>query len=128
MVTPAPVYTPNVDPGLVAYTADGVAHLIQWQTFLVGAQYTIPGLDGRLWVSANFSRSTSDNANQFGTPGKLRSGEDFADFCVFGDVTPALRLGAEYAYFSDHYAGADVKVAPIDAVNQRFQFSAFYLF
>lgn len=128
MATPAPAYTPNVDPGLVAFTADGVAHLIQWQTFIVGAQYTIPGLDGRMWISANFSRSSSDNASQFGTPGKLRSGEDFADFCVFGDVTPALRLGAEYAYFSDHYAGAEVKVRPIDAVNQRFQFSAFYLF
>ena len=68
------------------------------------------------------------NANQLGTPGKLRSGEDFADFNVFGDVTPALRLGAEYGYFSDHYAGAEVKVRPIDAVNHRFQFSAFYLF
>ena len=128
MVTPAPVYTPNVDPGLVAYTTDGVAHLIQWQTFMVGAQYTIPGLDGRMWISANFSRSTSDNASQFGTPGKLRSGEDFADFNVFGDVTPALRLGAEYGFFDDHYAGAEVKVRAIDAVNQRFQFSAFYLF
>jgi hypothetical protein len=128
MATPAPVYTSNVDPGLVAFTTDGVAHLVQWQTFIVGVQYTIPGLDGRMWISGNFSRSSSDNANQLGAPGKLRSGEDFADFNVFGDVTPALRLGAEYAYFSDHYAGAEVKVRPIDAVNHRFQFSAFYLF
>lgn len=128
MVTPAPVYTPNVDPGLAVFTADGVAHLIRWQTFIVGAQYTIPGLDGRMWVSANFSRSVSDNAKNFGTPGKLRAGEDFADFNIFGDITPAVRVGAEYAWFNDHYAGADVKVAPIDATNHRVQLSTFFLF
>ena len=128
MLTPAPVYTPNIDSGLVAYTTDGVAHLVQWSTFIVGAQYTVPGLDGRLWVSGNYSRSSSVNASQLGTPGKLRAGEEFADVCIFGDVTPALRLGAEYAWFDDHYAGAAVKVAPADAVNQRFQFSAFYIF
>jgi hypothetical protein len=128
MMTPAPVYTPNIDPGLVAVTADGVAHLIQWQTFIVGVQYTIPGLDGRMWVSANYARSTSANAGLYGTPGKLRSGEEFADLSVFGDITPAVRLGAEYAYFSDHYAGGEVKVPPVDAVNHRFQLSAFYLF
>jgi hypothetical protein len=128
MLMPAPVYTPNVDPGLAVFTADGSAHLIRWQTFIVGAQYTMPGLDGRMWISANFSRSVSDNAYSFGTPGKLRSGEDFADFNLFGDITPAVRLGAEYAWFDDHYAGAEVKVPPADAVNHRFQFSAFFIF
>jgi hypothetical protein len=127
MVTPAPVYTPNIDPGLAVYTVDGAAHLIQWQTFIVGAQYTIPGLNGRLWVSGNFSRSTSDNAQLYGTLGKVRSGEDFADVSIFADVTPAVRLGAEYAYFNDHYAGSD-KVAAVDAINHRFQLAAFYIF
>jgi hypothetical protein len=128
MVTPAPVYTPNVDPGLAVFTSDGIAHLIRWQTFIVGAQYTLPGLDGKLWVSANFSRSVSDNAYSFGAPGKVRSGEDFADCNIFGDITPAVRLGAEYAYINDHYAGSEPKVAPADAVNHRFQFSAFFIF
>jgi hypothetical protein len=128
MATPAPVYTPNIDPGLVAFTADGVAHLIKWQTFIVGAQYTLPGLDGRMWLSANFSRSTSANAGSYGTPGKVRAGEDFIDASIFGDITPAVRLGAEYAWFNDHYAGAEVKVPPVDAINHRFQFSAFYIF
>ena len=128
MVTPAPVYTPNVDPGLAVFTADGVAHLIRWQTFIVGAQYTMPGLDGRMWISGNYARSVSDNASSFGTPGKLRSGEDFADVNVFGDITPAVRLGVEYAWFDDHYAGAEVKVPPIDAVNHRVQLSAFFIF
>jgi hypothetical protein len=128
MLMPAPVYTPNVDPGLAVFTADGIAHLVRWQTFIVGAQYTIAGLDGRMWISANYSRSVSDNASTLGTPGKLRSGEDFADFNVFGDITPAVRVGVEYAYISDHYAGADVKVMPIDAVNHRVQLAAFFIF
>jgi len=128
MLMPAPVYTPNVDPGLAVFTADGIAHLVRWQTFIVGAQYTIPGLDGRLWISANYSRSVSDNAYTLGTPGKLRSGEDFADFNLFADVTPAVRLGLEYAYFDDHYAGAEVKVAAADAINHRVQLSAFFIF
>jgi len=28
-----------------------------------------------------------------------------------------VRLGAEYAWFDDHYAGAEVKVPPVDAIN-----------
>src|SRR5262249_9167519 len=90
--------------------------------------YTVPRLDGKLWISGNYSRSTSDNAHLYGTPGKLRSGEDFADVSIFGDITPAVRLGAEYAYFNDHYAGDDVKVAPAEVINPRFQFPAFYTF
>jgi hypothetical protein len=128
MATPAPVYTPNLDPGLAVYGPEGGAHLIHWQTFIVGLQYTIPALDGKLWVSGNYSRSSSNNAHLYGTPGKVRSAEDFADICVFGDITPAVRLGAEYAYFNDHYAGDGVKVTPVDVINNRFQFSAFYIF
>jgi hypothetical protein len=58
----------------------------------------------------------------YGPVGKLRSGEDFVDANIFADVTPAFRLGAEYAYSNDHY------VDGVDAINHRFQFSAFYIF
>jgi hypothetical protein len=130
MKMPAPVYTPNIDAGMVAYTADGVAHLIQWQTFIVGLQYTFPGLDGKMWISSNYSRSNSDNAfSLFGASGKVRTGEDFVDVSLFGDITPAVRFGAEYAYFNDHYGAGDTAALPaVDAINHRFQFSAFYIF
>jgi hypothetical protein len=117
-----PTYTPNIDNGMVVFTADGGAHLIQWQTFIVGAQYTLPGLSGRLWVSGNYSRSTSDNAHSYGAATAARSGEDFADANAFFDLTPAVRFGAEYAWFNDHYADGK------DATNYRLQISAFYIF
>jgi hypothetical protein len=119
---PTDTYTPNIDPGLVAYSADGALHLIQWQTYMVGLQYTIPGLDGRLWISGNYSHTDSNNTKFHGAAAKLRDSEDFVDASVFGDLTPAVRLGAEYAYFADHYVDGK------DATNSRFQFSAFYIF
>jgi hypothetical protein len=119
---PAPVYTPNVDPGLVVYAADGTAHLIQWSSVLVGLQYYLPKLDGRMWISGNYSHLDSNNSRNHGAPTGVRSSMDWFDVNLFGDVTPAVRLGLEYAYFNDHYADG------MDAINHRVQLSAFYLF
>jgi hypothetical protein len=122
MATPAPAYTANIDPGLVVYSADGRAHLIQWQTFNIGLQYYLPGLNGRVWVAGAFSRSNSDNSRLYGAAAKVRDTELWSDANLFWDITPAIRVGAEYAWFQDHY------VDGIEATNHRFQFSAFYLF
>lgn len=119
---PAPAYTSNIDPGLVVFSADGIAHLIQWQTFNVGLQYYLPGLNGRVWVSGNFSRSNSDNTRLHGASSKVRDTELWSDANIFWDVTSAVRLGFEYAWFQDHY------VDGVEATNHRAQFSAFYLF
>lgn len=120
--TPAPVYTPNVDPGLVVYDADGSAHLIQWQSAMVGVQYALPALNGRVWVAANYSHMDSNNSFLHGAAAKVRRGLDWADANLFADVTPSVRLGLEYAWFDDHYADG------VNAVNHRVQLSAFYLF
>ncbi|HZS37485.1 MAG TPA: hypothetical protein VFF06_11700 [Polyangia bacterium] len=123
MTTPAPVYTPNVDPSLVVYDADGTAHLINWQSALVGLQWYFPRLHDRMWISSNYSHLESNNAKLHAPAGTIaRSSEDWVDANLFGDVTPAVRLGLEYAYFADHYSDG------MDAVNHRVQFSAFYLF
>jgi hypothetical protein len=122
MANPAPTYTPDVDPGLVVYDGSGVLHLINWQSTMVGLQYYLPRLDGRMWVSANYSHLSSNNAKLHGAPNKTRDHEDWADANLFGDITPAVRLGVEYAWFRDVYADGN---AP---VNHRIQLSAFYLF
>ena len=96
--------------------------LIQWQSYLFGAQYYLPGLKGRGWVSANYSHMDSKNSSSHGAATKVRFKEDWADVNLFGDVTPAVRLGLEYAWFRDQYVDGN---AP---VNHRVQFSAFYLF
>jgi hypothetical protein len=115
-------FTPNVDPSLAVFSADGVAHLIQWQSYLVGLQYYFPGLDGRLWVSSNYSHIGSNNARLHGAASAVRDDEDWVDANLFGDITPAVRFGIEYAWFDDHYVNG------VDAINHRVQFSAFYLF
>lgn len=117
---PAPVYTPRVNNGFVGVAPDGSFQAVRWQSFLVGAQYYFPRLDGRLWVSANYSHIGSGNAKLFGAA--TRQSEDFVDGNLFGDVTPAVRLGLEYAWFHDRYGDGAI------AVNHRVQFSAFYLF
>jgi len=114
----------NVDPGLAVFTADGSAPLDPLAD--VHRRRAIHHSRSRRQDvgPANYARSVSDNAYSFGAPGKVRSGEDFADFNLFGDITPAVRLGAEYAWFDDHYAAREVKVPPVDAINHRFQFPA----
>ncbi len=120
---PAPVYTPNIDPGLAVFDANGIdVSLIQWQSYLFGVQYYLPGLKGRGWVSGNYSHMDSNNSSQHGAANKVRFKEDWFDVNLFGDVLPSVRLGLEYAWFRDQYVDFN---API---NHRVQLSAFYLF
>jgi hypothetical protein len=120
--TPAPTYTPNFDPGLVALSADGNAHLIQWQSVLVGVQYAFPKLNGLLWVSANYSHMDSNNSFLHGDAKKVRHTLDWVDANLFWDATPAVRLGLEYAWFSDEYVDGVV------AIDHHVQLSGWYIF
>jgi hypothetical protein len=121
--TPAPAYTSNIDSGLVTFGADGALHPIQWTSYLVGLQYYLPELDGRMWISANYSHMASSNIGKFGSaPAKTRLGEDWFDVNLFGDVTSSVRLGLEYAYFDDQYQDGK------HARNHRAQGSFFFLF
>ncbi len=118
---PAPVYTPNIDPGIVTYSSTGALHYIKWTSYLVGAQYYLPGVDGRLWISGNYSRIKSPNMRRWGQATSLAH-EDWFDVNLLGDPAPAIRLGLEYANYHDQY------VDGTHAINHRVQFSGFYLF
>jgi hypothetical protein len=122
--TPAPgtAFTPNIDPGVATYDAAGGLHLIHWQSYLFGAQYYLPGLDGRMWVSGNYSHMESSNMHFYGAPTKTTAAEDWFDVNVFGDVTSAVRVGAEYANTNTMY------VDGVHAINHRVQLSGFYIF
>lgn len=122
MTMPAPTYTIDADPSLVVFAADGSAHLIQIQSYMVGMQYYLPKLDGRLWVSANYMNVSSNNARLHPNGAFARLSEDRADVNFFADVTPAVRLSVAYIHYLDHYSDG------VDAPNHRVQFSAFYLF
>jgi hypothetical protein len=148
-LNPAPTYPQNIDNGLVNFCpiAPGIPAGctgnagslvgIQWQTLMVGAQYYLPGVGGRVWVSGNFSYQRSPNAADFTRPTaattpqanyygstvyQVRQSEYFADGNVFFQITPAARLGAEYAVFNDQYVDLQ------RAVNTRIQASGWFIF
>lgn len=114
-------YTPNVDNGLAIFYPDGTLHTVDWRSFLVGLQYYLPP-SGKIWISGNFSQMYSGNALTFGTPSRIFDRSWWADANLFFDITPAVRLGLEYAYFHQTYG--DGAFAP----NHRVQLSAFYIF
>jgi hypothetical protein len=73
MANPAPVYTPNVDNGLVMFFNDAgtyTLHPIQWTAFLAGIQYYLPP-SGKVFASVNFSDMSSSNAHLYGAKNKV---------------------------------------------------------
>ena len=115
-------YNPHIDPGIAVYDALGNLHFIQWTTFRGGLQYYLPGLDGKMWVSANYSRVQTANAQRLGALAATLSSLDWFDFNVMGDITPAVRVGVEYANYNTFYGDA------VHAIDHRVQGSAFYIF
>ena len=63
----APAWPQNIDNGLVNYDITGFAlHPIQWTTYIVGLQYYLPALGGKVWVSANYSHTQSRDTSLLG--------------------------------------------------------------
>jgi hypothetical protein len=137
-INPAPVYPQNVDNGLVVFDIQNQdLHPIQWTSYVLGLEYYLPGLDGRVWISGNYSHIQSSNIDAYARPGitppnpndyayvsaaQVRQFEDFFDANVFVDPLPSVRFGAEYAYFDDRY------VDGTHAINHRVQVSGFFMF
>jgi hypothetical protein len=123
MASPAPTYPQDIDNGIATFDSNGTLQLIQWTTYRAGLQYYLPGLNGRVWVSGNYSHQESSNLpNLFPNSSKVRAKEDWFDANVFMDITPAFRIGFEYANFKDTYVDGNF------AINHRGQFSAWLLY
>jgi hypothetical protein len=134
------VYNPQIDTGIVTINPMTQAvSFIEWRTIRGGLQYYFPGMDGKMWLSGNYANVSSPNAGAFftttttpamgmtpakttTTKGTLLSTLNFFDVNLMGDVTPAVRLGVEYAYYTDKYADG------VSAPNHRVQGSAYYIF
>jgi hypothetical protein len=114
-----PVYTAVLDGGLAQFKSDGTLHPIQWTSFIVGGQYYINKM---VWLAANYSHMSSGNAHLFGGPTKVFDESNWADGNLFVDLTPAVRLGAEFSWFNQTY------VDKTDATDYRGQFSFFFIF
>jgi hypothetical protein len=131
------VYPQDIDNGMVVFDTSGNLHAIQWTTFIVGLQYYLPAVQGKLWVAANYSRQVSNNTQDFVAPvgyvpnpnmsnyapaESVRHSLDWFDVNVFSQLTPAFRIGVEYANFNDFY------VDGTHAINHRVQASGFLVF
>lgn len=118
---PTTTYTPNFDAGLAAYTATGKLELIQWTSYMVGAEFYPAAAGNRLGLFANYGHMESDNTDKFG--GALaRKSEDFYNGGLFFDPTKATRLCADVALYDDHH------VDGTDSQNLSVMTTAFLFF
>jgi hypothetical protein len=137
-INPPPTYPQNVDNGIVVYDLDGNLYPVRWRSLLAGLQYTLPVLDGRVWVTGNYSHLESPNSDEFTRPvtatlpnplqsyyvsaAQVRDSVDYFDVNAFVEPIDGVRFGAGYANMSDKY------VDGIRAVNHRGQISGYFIF
>jgi hypothetical protein len=124
-------YTPDVDPGLVAFDSNGILHTINWQSFLVGFQYYLPPT-GRLFISGNYSQVTSSNIASLYHPDSPRQpwvnplavfrGSRYVDGNIFFDVTPPVRVALSFQRVAQELADGT------NAYNTRFESTFLYFF
>ena len=112
------------DNNQVAFDSNGKFHAINWNGFLVGADYYLPP-SGRIFVSATYSQAKSDNAADYmptASKGTVYTMATHYDGNVFFDVTPAVRLGLSYQHRETKYADG------VKGKNDRYHFIAYYNF
>jgi hypothetical protein len=123
---PPATYPRNIAQGIVTFDATGDLRPVEWRTFVLGAQYHVPVARGRLvWVSALYSRTTSDDDKELSPP-TLWSGvwtsARYYDANVFLAVTHAFQLALSYQVTRQTFAFGG------SARNTRGQLAATYFF
>lgn len=99
-----PTYSSGSDPGLVVFDKNGDLQMPHWMTFIVGVEYYLPKVGSRLGLFANFARSQLLDSDLYVNPAKVRDNEMFYNAGLFFDLSQAVRVGADWAYFDDQYA------------------------
>ena len=59
-----PVYTPNIDSGIVTFDGDRRLRTANWEGFVANLQYYLPIDNGRVWVSGTHSEVWSSNIKE----------------------------------------------------------------
>jgi len=107
---PPPLYSNDIDNGLVTFDNYGVMHTIDWRAFKVGLQYYLPPT-GRVILAFNYTQADSKNMSALYPKGgveiellaRVANLSRYADANVFWDVTPAVRVGASFQYTAVKY-------------------------
>jgi hypothetical protein len=120
--TPAPVYTQDIDNGIVTYDQAGGLHTIQWETGMAGIQYYLPP-SGRVWLTANYGFAKSTNIASYDlAPDKIITKYTMWDGVIYVNVVGPVTFGGEFAQEKQTFADAKV------AKNNRIMVSGFYQF
>jgi hypothetical protein len=99
-VLPAPTYTPNIDQGIVTFDANGIAHTLNWQGWMVNVHYNLPFNKGKtLSLAGTYSEVRSSNALSL-TPDQGQAfvwdhGRYF-DGTLWWSITPAFQTCASF--------------------------------
>jgi hypothetical protein len=108
---PPPVWAGNIDSGIVTYDGNGKVQPVKWQAFVVGLQYYLPVMSGKIWVSGNFSQLKSSNAVKL-TPIAGQSAvykqARYVDGNLFIALTSSLQVGYSFQMVEQTFAD-DVK-------------------
>lgn len=113
-MNPPPLYTQNIDDGLVTFDTQGVAHTIDWWTMRLGFQYYLPPT-GRLIVSVNYTQAHSGNMAALFPKGgaeiellaRVADRTHYADVNLMWDATPSIRVGLSGQYTHVVYLDQD---------------------
>jgi len=121
----APVYTPNIDPGIVTFDASNQLQAIKWTGVVLNAHYHLPIADGKkLWLSGSYSVLKSSNSVVLtpiqGRPFVFDRAQYF-DANLWWGVTPAVQVGLSFQRTQQTFGDGAV------AHNNRGE-SAFYFF
>jgi hypothetical protein len=106
----------------VTYDSGGGLHGIGWSSVLFGAQYYLPFTEGTVFLSGNYSHTSSSNAGNFSPPSSTLDVEDWFDVNLFVDPTPAVRIGLQYANYNDMYFDGR------HAINHRADLAGYFVF
>jgi hypothetical protein len=122
-------YTPDIDPGLVAFDSNGILHTINWRTLIVGFQYYLPPT-GRVFITGNYSRANSNNIASLYHPdatgqpwvnaGSVFQSSWYVDGNIFFDITPSARVGVSFQRVTQTMADGTT------AYNNRYEMTWLY--
>ncbi len=100
-------YSGSADPGLVTFDRNSELKAINWQAFVIGAQYYLPIGGGRIWVAGLYSQAKSDNIKTL-TPSQSYGGiftkMEYFDANLGVDITPSVVLGLSFQTVKQTFA------------------------
>jgi hypothetical protein len=146
-------YGANIDPGIVMYNASGVVRVLKWTAFMAGFQYFLPIAKGRVVLTGNYTQASSPNLRQTSNgsyDNEVTAGADptrtfrkaeYFDVNLFGDVTPAIRVGLSWQRITQTFLAGKVGTIDLDGAskddirmmdtkehNDRYEVSGYFFF